>query len=789
MTKITKEQRKKKRKKKRIEYKKRRKLRNGKKETIKPWDPVKMRMFEVPSPFPANTPKEKRLEIIRNIGTKAKEDFDKKYPNIQKWFKNHDPLYILSFCSLYFVSRPEGIDPEVTGSLDFYHFNLEIMQAFSLFQERSFSLKPLMNNAVKLKLEMKEIGDLMQLRLLNIPGHLKSDKEIFAYKLRTEMISQTTAVRNWAYSYQMKRIVIDLSNLIKYDFEKIYGIDPVRFMELLFKITEERNALLNKHLQKVRLFAKKKSYKEMVKAYNKAFPENKKIEDDEVEKIWNSIGKNKRNLLGLLIYHSDLKIEEIYSFDIDYALSLYGDNSKRKELKNIFNRLSIKFGDLKDYEKEHIILNNPVHHQPFIIIGENKYYSAIFGIIPHLAINLLEDLISEDENLRKKYSDRIKPNYLEDEIERLFKLNFPNAMIFRGSQWTDALNNKNYENDLLVVIDTFALIIEAKSGQVTPPARRGAPKRLFETLKQLIEEASEQAHRFIEYLKKNRTIHTFNNKRGEKNVVDSSKINYFIPIGITLANLGIISSNLKKLIEAGITERKISDLAPSISLTDLEVIFELLPLEAEKVHYFARRREIEDHLNYEGDELDLLSFYLENGFNIDETEYNSEIMIDLILKSKEIDPYFEGINRGVKVNKPGLEMTEWWKDILNKLSNKKPKNWLETSFILLNSTKKNQEKFEKTLRGLKKRIRTGKVDKKHNWVTFLFGPKRKSFAVIGYPYVTINKEERNNIIMNILHSEEAKKSKGSVIIGINVNKEDYPYSILAGRLDTQLFNI
>jgi len=789
MAKITKEQRKKKRKKKRIEYKKRRKLRNGKKETIKPWDPVKMRMIEVPNPFPTNIPKEKRLEIIRNIGTKAKEDFDKKYPNIQKWFKNHDPLYILSFCSLYFVSRPEGIDPEVAGSLDFYHFNLEIMQAFALFQERNFSLKPLMNDAEKLKLEMKEIGDLMQLRLLNIPEHLKSDKEILAYKLRTEMISQTTAVRNWAYSYQMKKIVIDLSKLIKYDFEKIYGIDPVRFMELLFKITEERNTLLSKHLQKVKLFAEKKSYKEMIKAYNKIFPENKKIEDDEVEKIWNSVGKNKRNFLGLLIYHSDLKIEEIYSFDIDHALSLYGDNGKRKELKNIFNRLSTKFGDLKDCEKEHIILNNPVHHQPFIIIGENKYYSAIFGIIPHLAINLLEDLISKDENLRKKYSNRIKPNYLEDEIERLFKLNFPNAMVFRGSQWTDALNNKNYENDLLVVIDTFALIIEAKSGQVTPPARRGAPKRLFETLKQLIEEASEQAHRFIECLKKNRTIHTFNNKRGEKNVVDSSKINYFIPIGITLANLGIISSNLKKLIEAGITERKISDLAPSISLTDLEVIFELLPFEAEKVHYFARRREIEDHLNYEGDELDLLSFYLENGFNIDETEYNSEIMIDLILKSKEIDPYFEGINRGVKVNKPGLEMTEWWKDILNKLSNKKPKNWLETSFILLNSTKKNQEKFEKTLRGLKKRIRTGKVDKKHNWVTFLFGPKRKSFAVIGYPYVTINKEERNNIIMNILHSEEVKNSKGSVIIGINVNKEDYPYSILAGRLDTQLFNI
>lgn len=789
MVKITKKQRQKKRKKKRIEDKKRKKLRNAKKEIIKPWDPVKMQMIEVTSPFPASITKEKKLEIIRDIGARANEDFDKKYSNIQKWFNDYDSLYILSFCSLYFVSRPEGIDPEVTGSLDFYHFNLEIMQAFALSQERNISLKPLMDNAEKLKLEMKEIGVLMQLRLLNIPEHLKSDKEIFAYKLRMDMISQTTAVRNWAYSHQMKRITTDLSKLIKDDFEKIYGIDPVKFMELLFEITEERNTLLNKHLQKVRMFAKKRNYREMVKAYNKAFPENEKIEDYQVDEIWNNVGKNRRKFLSLLIYHSDLKIEEIYSFDIDHALSLYGDNSKRKELKNIFNELSMNFGDLKDYEKEHIILNNPIHHQPFIIINEDRYYSAIFGIIPHLAINLLEDLISKDENLREKYSNRIKPNYLEDEIERLFKINFPNAMVFRGSLWEDTLNNKNYENDLLVVIDTFALIIEAKSGKVTPPAKRGAPKRLFETLQELIEKASEQAHRFIEYLKKNKTIHTFYNKRGEKNIVDSSKINYYIPIGITLANLGVISSNLKKLIETGITEKKISDLAPSISLTDLEIIFDLLPLEAEKIHYFARRREIENHLNYEGDELDLLSFYLENGFNIGEAEYNNEIIINLILKSKEIDPYFEGIDRGVKVSKPGLEMTEWWKDILNKIANKRPKNWLETSFILLNSTKKDQKKFEKNFQGLKKRVRTGKVEKNHNWVTFLFGPKRKSFAVIGYPYVIADKEERNNIIMNILHSKEVKNTKGSVIIGINLNKEDYPYSILAGRLDTQLFNI
>ena len=83
--------------------------------------------------------------------------------------------------------------------------------AFALYQERNLSPNPLLQNAEKLKQEMKEIGDLMQLRLVDIPEHLKSEEEIAAYKLRIDMMTQTTAVRNWAYYHQMRRVVGDLS--------------------------------------------------------------------------------------------------------------------------------------------------------------------------------------------------------------------------------------------------------------------------------------------------------------------------------------------------------------------------------------------------------------------------------------------------------------------------------------------------------------------------------------------------------------------------------------------------
>ena len=86
-----------------------------------------------------------------------------------------------------------------------------------------------------------------------------------------------------------------------------------------------------------------------------------------------------------------------------------------------------------------------------------------------------------------------------------------------------------------------------------------------------------------------------------------------MPLTVTLEQFGSVS-NLRDLVESGISSRKLPELAPVISLTDLMVIFEILDLQSERVHYLARRREINSHVVWFGDELDILAFYLQNGF-------------------------------------------------------------------------------------------------------------------------------------------------------------------------------
>jgi hypothetical protein len=786
MSKLNKKQRRARRKRKHAATRKRHALK--KREKPQPWVAVKNPMVQMPEFLPPSITKGQRLEILRSIGSEAKKEFDEKYPTIQRWFQEYDALYLLSFFSYYLVAQQEGIDPEVTGNKPpFYHHYLEILQAFALYQERNFNPKPLMSEAETIENDMKSLGQLMGVRLFNIPENLSSDEEVKAFRLRTEMMMNTTAIRNWAYGHQMRKVTLDLCKLIGNRFKKTYGIDPFDFMQMLFALTDERTELLNEHRSKVRNCLHKNTHLKIIDAYNQTFPENIPIEGDEVSAMWETAGKDIKKLRGMLLCHSDLKLEHIYSFTIDEAKSLMGTDVSAETLTSFLEKLTLNFGDLKNFNPEHIILSNPTHHKPFIRIDDSTFFSAVWGIMPHLAIDILENLIWSDDELRKEYT-HIKSKYLEDQVEEIFKQGFPSAKLYRGSLWTEPVSGKTYENDLTVLIDSFAVVVEAKSGSVSDPAKRGAPDRLFETLRELIEEPSEQALRLIDYFKNNKKVHEFLTKRGVINVIDNTKIKYYIPLGVTFSHLGMISSNLKKLIEAGVVKKSIHQLAPSMSFTDIDTVFELLPLEAEKIHYLSRRREFEAHLEYEGDELDLLAFYLDHGFNIGETEYAKDTVFNFSPKSKELDPYIIGKSEGRNVKKPELQMTKWWRDILTTIAARKIEGWIETSFILLNSTKEDQKKFQNAIRELVGRIKRGRIEKPHNWVLFTTGPERRKYAIAFYPYTTNNRELRNNIMGQIIEGEHTENARGVAVIGVNLNQNDYPYTVFARRMSTDLFD-
>jgi hypothetical protein len=183
---------------------------------------------------------------------------------------------------------------------------------------------------------------------------------------------------------------------------------------------------------------------------------------------------------------------------------------------------------------------------------------------------MLDLLIPEAQ--RGAYA-KVRANYLETRVAEAFRAKFPNAKVYRGSKFRERPDDpKEYENDILVVVDTTAIIVECKSGRVDPPARRGAPDRLADTFDDLIAAASTQALRFANFLRANPRRHTFATKSAVTNNVNATSILRFIPLSVTYESLGYVGANLKELALGGFIDAADASV-PSMCFTDLEVVW------------------------------------------------------------------------------------------------------------------------------------------------------------------------------------------------------------------------
>ena len=80
-------------------------------------------------------------------------------------------------------------------------------------------------------------------------------------------------------------------------------------------------------------------------------------------------------------------------------------------------------------------------------------------------------------------------------------------------------------------------------------------------------------------------------------------------------------------------------------------------------------------------------------------------------------------------------------------------------------------------------------EKKHNFLFMDFGPERRKYILVGYPYKDTDKETRDGVINDIVGLIEEKENvKGYLIIGYNLDSSDYPYTFLAGSMKTRLFD-
>ena len=553
-------------------------------------------------------------------------------------------------------------------------------------------------------------------------------------------------------------------------------------MDALFHLGEIAMARLSDHRERVVSFYREKTYHGVASAYLRAFPDEP---DFDAEQLFEFRGRKLRSMKAELVHSSDLRLADCFTFSLEDVVGAYGQCVDQQAVKAVIDKLAFQFGELADQNKEWVILDNPVWKRPFIKLDDETYFLALAGHIAHYVPSLLEGLVTEDGGLETKYRDR-KARYLEDQVERLFRAGFPGGQVYRGSMWEDRAGNKG-ENDLTMVLGSVAIVVEAKSGSLSPPAQRGADKRFVETVRQLIVEPADQAYRFIRVLEETEGPQSFVTKSGAENRIDVSEVRYFLPLTVTMEQFGLVS-NLRNLADAGITERKVSELAQVLSLTDLMVIFEVLDLQSKKVHYLFRRRELGARMQLHGYEMDVLAFYLDRGFNIGDMEFSGDSFVHLTSWSKTLDPYFVGQILGVAIDKPGLRLTPWWTRLLQRLDSDLNKDRLDAAIMLLNVPFDDQKKLERQFGKLSDRARRKRSEEPRTWVELLTAPAERQFCIAIYPYFSTYREKRDEVIGDFLEQDNAQQSRGAVCIGVDLDRSGIPYSVLALTPEPALFD-
>jgi hypothetical protein len=737
-----------------------------------------LKFYKMESPYKDLSPDEKIL-YIDQLAAESEKVYSKSLSEIKRKVLEFEPKIVLSYFSFYGFSTPVGVDREITDENPVHQHYIEFLQALILkhnyieFRSGKFDFK-YFDDVFEL---LKSIADNNHFRRISSYTESMDIKTKYRVSVIEGLRTTTQCVRNWGYPDQIFKRAIGLFESSEGLINEKLGIKFCLLVDQFNNIFNEINNRLNLHIDKLASVFKCKTISNMIKRSHEVFPQIKSSPEEYIDYV-ESKGWNIDNVKYSIELYNLQFLPDLYTLTSSDIINLYPGEIEEKKLLKVFDMMSYKFGDLSKNNEDYFLLDNPIWYKPFIKINANKYFLPMPGLLQSFCMKILENILEDEKNILENYKNG-RGVYLEDEIEKLFKSEFKNAKVYRGSKWFDPESKKVYENDLLVHIDSYFIIIEAKSGKLTDSARRGGASRIENRIKRLIIEPSEQVNRFAKYLLNNKKVHEFKTQKGSINMVDSRKIFNTIRLNITLEHLSALSMRIPALEQAGFIKNKI-DYVPSISLNDLEVIFKLLTSDIEKIHYLIRRTEFELNADYFGDEIDLLAFYIETGFNIGEKEFDGTHFI-LSPLSKDLDPYMLQKWNNEEVLKPQRKMHKWWIDIIKKLEEHEVERWLEIGVILLNFAYDDQLEFVKAFEQKKREIaRKPKMEPMDEFVVCFNGPEKRREIIIGFPYKRISREERMNWIHNIVDQAMCGTDvRRTFVMGVNTDTNDYPYSIAA----------
>jgi hypothetical protein len=717
---------------------------------------------------------EQRKELISELGKNGKEKVDEIFKFLNDLLRTCDPITLISILSGYGLTIGVGDDgvqsKESSGGLNQAH--VEILQALALqIPEKELGCQPVTPDIVQEVWEkLIELSNAFSFSRMNEELLNASEAGMAINQIQEMIRGNTQMVRNWGFHSQVINISkeiyshFDLVMLEKLGFSASNVIDTFKFM---VESVEER---MSKRLETLsELKSTKKPYELLIK-YHELIGQGKE-EADRFAKSIDIKSISQKNLFFMLLSHFDLRMADNYLFKAEQVASQV--KLDKEIVDRILDYFSYSFGDLSESKKEYFFLDNPTWKKPIV-----STYGGYFCPLPQLffsfVLNILDEIVV---TIDKAALHKRRADYLENKIEEIVKRRFPESLTVSGVKWD--LDGIQYETDLITFIDSHAIIIEAKSQKISQPALRGAPDRIKKHLEEILIEPGIQSYRLEQKLNTLRLQESPVDSLMEKLPIDISKINKVLRVSVSLEDFATLQANFRLFGGTGWVPKDFLP-CPSMNLADFETLFDFLEHPVQIVHYIQRRTELEGVIKFMGDELDFMGLYITTLLNIGNmiSDHKAEIIISGM--SEPLDKYYISRDQGVYIDKPQPKISQLFKNIFVRLEERGTPRWTEIGSILNRFPPDDQYKLSKFIKDLTKVVNKTWHVEGHKNIIIYNPPEASEYSLVIVLFKESNKDRRYEFIEHASAlGIEPVHVKYSLVIAINIDKDDLPYHYIA----------
>ena len=718
----------------------------------------------------ANISQKDRKKVIDEIQKNAIENYDKSLKELQRLLKEYNPIVILSQIANYALLAGMGDKHIPTHNRSISQAHVEICQALILkISPNELNMKSPSPEIIQKIIDLLEVlidsniwknWDSKTLEL--------SEKDINIKFFRDYIISHTQVVRNWGNFRQVNNISSELYSNFDEELLKVYGFSSsdiiLFFNHLIKKIGKDSTDMLIE-FRKVR---QSSNITNMVYAYHKFIGTS----EAESENLLKSFKKNnitdKEYIFSniLYAYHTDQYLPKTFIFN-------YKDIAKELKLdvtiiESILNKFTLTVGDLSELKTEYLFLGNPIWTKPLIMISEEEFFCPLPQLFFSFILKSFDDLI---DNIKNNNLADIKAKYLEDKVEKIVHTRFLEANIIKNFKWG------TYENDLVIFIDTYIIIIEAKSGKITDSALRGAPDRLKKKIDELLIAPNKQSQRLKEKL-----LYLIDNPQVEDEIRNKLPIpltedHKILRVSVALEYFASLQSNISALKNTGWIPKDYTP-CPSMNIAAFEMLFDIFEHPVQIINYLELREEIEGKIKYQGDELDLIMTYIDNRFIFQNTDHPTIHMLTGM--SKPIDDYYQLIDSGMKADKIKIKMNNFFEKVLNQLEDRKPHGWILMSSIIYRLFPDDQQMITDAIDKLKINVEKNWDIDGHDNMLIYNPPISSQYAFSFILYNERNKEQRYDFFDDsCIMALEPEHVQYCLAIGINIDRGDIQYSMIS----------